>query len=235
MNVRGKKERRSNFSKYFCSEVSYETFSLNRSCTLNFLLFLYKGSCTKQQLGFVNLEIFFLIEKSQSQYPLDAKQREKERKEFCGKQIPSYDNPCTRAYVKRPTTIISRYGFRFCRLVRAEQPETRRINPVSPATPPSTVTDEWNSGWPTLFRVNPSPTTAPAFPFRSPLLPTSFSLFPPLPHRHPGEASSPYSLPHYSDVITPLLTSRPTLHQPLHEDNVLLPFFSSFFPARLLR
>lgn len=87
------------------------------------------------------------------------------------------------ACVKRPTIVISRYGFRFRRLDRAEQAETRRINPVSPATPPSTVTDEWNSGWPTLFRVNPPPRRPHSLFAASPppFLSTSFSLFPPPP------------------------------------------------------
>lgn len=64
------------------------------------------------------------------------------------------------------------------------------------------MTDEWNSGWPTLFRVSSPPhhcipfSQPPPLPSFQPLfLPLSFA--PPL---HPGEASS---LPHYSDVIAP--------------------------------
>lgn len=111
-------------------------------------------------------------------------------------KIRRHNNP--HACVKRLATINSR--LRFCRLDRAEQRggggggegliQLDRYH---------CVTDEWNSGWPTLFRVPPHHCVPFSQSPPSPFLSTPFSLFPSFP-LHPGEASS---LPHYSDVIAP--------------------------------
>lgn len=121
----------------------------------------------------------------------------------------------------------------FCRSDRADN----REGLIQLARPPWTLTDEWNSRWPTLFCVNlcPSPLHVACIPFAA-LSTLLFLSLPPVSQRPPLPPIAVrtklrvHIVCRTTDVTHPLLTSRPgsnvaTLSQ---EDNVL---FLHLLPA----